>query len=158
MICCIDSPVGPLELTANASALLRLSFKPKGTTITPVTDGIVTEARNQLAAYFAGSLHTFDLPFNYSHVGTEFQHDVWAALQTIPYGETISYKELAASIDRPKAIRAVGQANHHNPLAIIIPCHRVIGSNGSLTGFGGGLDAKRFLLELEREATQSLAA
>lgn len=107
-----------------------------------------TEARRQFEAYFAGDLIEFDLPLT-PH-GTPFQKSVWSALNTIPYGTTISYAELARRIGNPNASRAVGLANGANPLSIIVPCHRVIGANGSLTGYGGGLDTKRFLLDLER--------
>lgn len=104
----------------------------------------------QLDEYFAGTRTTFDLPLTPN--GTEFQLAAWRALRDIPYGETRSYAEQATTIGRPKAVRAVGSANGRNPISIIVPCHRVIGSNGSLTGFGGGLDAKTYLLALERRA------
>lgn len=106
------------------------------------------EITRQLEAYFEGKLVDFDIPMEL--VGTDFQKDVWTALCDIPYGETISYGELARRIDRPKASRAVGAANGANHLPIIIPCHRVIGANKSLTGFGGGVETKQFLLELEQ--------
>jgi methylated-DNA-[protein]-cysteine S-methyltransferase len=101
----------------------------------------------QLDDYFAGARHVFDLPL--APEGTDFQRTVWRTLATIPYGETISYAQLAARIDRPSAVRAVGAANGRNPIPIVLPCHRVIGADGSLTGFGGGLPTKRFLLALE---------
>ena len=104
--------------------------------------------RRQLEEYFAGERRAFDLPV--APAGTPFQQRVWEELQRIGYGETITYAELAARIGRPTAIRAAGAANGANPVSIIIPCHRVIGSDGSLTGYGGGLEAKRLLLELER--------
>jgi methylated-DNA-[protein]-cysteine S-methyltransferase len=104
--------------------------------------------RRQLQEYFAGELREFDIPLLME--GTEFQKRVWKTLQTIPYGETISYGELAKKIGDSKAVRAVGAANGQNPIPIIVPCHRVIGSDGSLTGFGGGIENKRKLLELER--------
>jgi len=109
---------------------------------------VLKDVRKELDRYFAGTLKKFStkLAFN----GTPFQHEVWNELTRIPYGETISYMELANRIDNPKAVRAVGMANGANPIAIIVPCHRVIGSNGSLTGFGGGLPNKRALLELEK--------
>jgi methylated-DNA-[protein]-cysteine S-methyltransferase len=106
------------------------------------------EAVRQLDAYFAGTLRQFDLPL--APAGTPFQQRVWQGLREIPYGETVSYKELARWIGRPSAVRAVGAANGQNPLAIVIPCHRVIGSDGRLVGYGGGLAAKSALLELER--------
>jgi methylated-DNA-[protein]-cysteine S-methyltransferase len=105
-------------------------------------------AADQLAAYFAGELTTFELPLH--PVGTDFQLAVWAALRHIPYGQTRSYGDIARAIDRPSAVRAVGLANGRNPISIIVPCHRVIGADGSLTGYGGGLGRKRFLLDLER--------
>jgi methylated-DNA-[protein]-cysteine S-methyltransferase len=104
--------------------------------------------RWQLEEYFAGERSSFALPV--APAGTPFQQDVWAELQRIGYGTTITYAELAARIERPTAIRAAGAANGANPVSIVIPCHRVIGSNGTLTGYGGGLEAKRFLLDLER--------
>ena len=110
-------------------------------------ENVIQECINQLEDYFAGKLKVFKLPL-YVH-STAFREDVWMELLKIPYGETITYKELAKRIGNPAAIRAVGGANHHNPINIIIPCHRVIGANGKLTGYGGGLDKKKFLLELE---------
>lgn len=110
---------------------------------------LLQEATQQLAAYFAGTLHNFTLPI--APEGTDFRRKVWQQLCCIPYGETTSYGALAAAIGNPKASRAVGGANHHNPIAIIIPCHRVIGNNGDLTGFGGGLATKAFLLQLEAQ-------
>jgi len=109
---------------------------------------LIKKASVQLEEYFNGKRKKFSLPLDMR--GTEFQKDVWRALQTIPYGETRSYKQIAEIINRPKAVRAVGMANHNNPIVIIVPCHRVIGRDGSLTGFGGGLPLKRFLLELEQ--------
>jgi methylated-DNA-[protein]-cysteine S-methyltransferase len=105
-------------------------------------------AVDQLRAYFAGVLSRFDLPLHFG--GTPFQNAVWTALRGIPYGETISYRVLAERIGRPTACRAVGAANGTNPLPIVIPCHRVVGADGSLTGFGGGIETKRALLDLER--------
>ena len=113
------------------------------------------EPREQLLAYFAGERKTFDLSL--APQGTPFQRSVWARLASIPFGATWSYAELAASIGSPKAVRAVGAANGRNPLPIVLPCHRVIGSNGSLTGFGGGLPLKQFLLELEGVGQARLA-
>ncbi|MBI4564737.1 MAG: methylated-DNA--[protein]-cysteine S-methyltransferase [Planctomycetes bacterium] len=110
-------------------------------------DRRLAEARRQLRAYFAGELREFRLSLALQ--GTPFQRRVWAGLQTIPYGETISYAELARRIGRPKAGRAVGGANHRNPIAIIVPCHRVIGADGTLVGYGGGLERKKTLLALE---------
>lgn len=149
-----DSPVGPLLLAGNRDGLHFLSFgvgsRPRA--IDPSwaadTTGVLTGVREELDEYFAGRLKKFSTPLAFE--GTPFQHQVWQELCRIPYGETISYLELANRIKNPKAVRAVGMANGANPIAIIVPCHRVIGSNGSLTGFGGGIPTKRALLELER--------
>jgi len=149
-----DSPVGPLLLAGNRDGLHVLSFgvgsRPRAIDPdwAPDTAGVLTGVRRELDQYFAGRLTTFTTPLAFA--GTPFQNQVWRELCRIPYGETISYLALAQRIDNPKAVRAVGMANGANPIAIIVPCHRVIGSNGALTGFGGGLPAKRALLELER--------
>lgn len=111
---------------------------------------LLQEAKKQLEEYFAGKRKEFDLPIS-SH-GTEFQKKVWNALRQIPYGETRSYREIAVQIGNPKACRAIGGANNKNPIMIIVPCHRVIGADGSLVGFGGGLSAKEYLLALERKS------
>jgi methylated-DNA-[protein]-cysteine S-methyltransferase len=139
-----ESPLGPLALTEVDGVLRRLDFTsaPSDTT-TP----LLREAERQLRAYFAGELRQFDLPLDPQ--GTPFQQQVWAALREIPYGEVRSYGQIAAAIGNPKACRAVGMANHRNPLPILIPCHRVCGSDGSLTGYGGGIERKQWLLELE---------
>lgn len=115
-------------------------------------DDLLAEARRQLAAYFAGELKHFDLPL--APNGTDFQRRVWSALRKIPFGTAISYLDLARRVGNAAAVRAVGAANGRNPIPIIVPCHRVIGSNGSLTGFGGGLDRKRWLLQHENVAHQ----
>ena len=149
-----DSPVGPLLLAGNRDGLHVLSFgvgsRPRE--IDPSwlldTTGVLTGVKEELHDYFAGRLKRFSMPLVLE--GTSFQNQVWKELCRIPYGETISYLELANRIKNPKAVRAVGMANGANPIAIIVPCHRVIGSNGSLTGFGGGLPTKRALLDLER--------
>ena len=149
-----DSPVGPLLLAGDSEALHVLAFgmgsRPREVDADwiPDTKGVLKDVRKELDRYFAGTLKKFStkLAFN----GTPFQIDVWKELTRIPYGETISYLDLANRIKNPKAVRAVGMANGANPIAIIVPCHRVIGSNGSLTGFGGGLPTKRALLELEK--------
>jgi methylated-DNA-[protein]-cysteine S-methyltransferase len=113
-------------------------------------DEAFAAAREQLAAYFAGERTDFDLPV--TATGTPFQHEVWQALTEIPYGTTWSYGELARHIGKPAAVRAVGLANGRNHVSIVVPCHRVVGANGSLTGYGGGIERKRFLLDLERGA------
>lgn len=152
--CYLNSPIGDLLLAGDESALTLIGF-PKGKMRhDPEPDWIFNEkpfaaARQQLQEYFAGDRKDFDLPLQLS--GTEFQVQVLEELQTIPYGETTSYGDIANRIGRPKAVRAVGAANGRNPLPIVIPCHRVIGSSGDLTGFGGGLDTKAALLRLEAE-------
>lgn len=108
---------------------------------------LLVRAREALLSYLAGERQGLDLPL--APVGTDFQRSVWTALKAIPYGQTRTYGEIAAAIDRPKAVRAVGQANHHNPLPIFLPCHRVVGSGGTLTGYAGGLEMKKALLVLE---------
>jgi methylated-DNA-[protein]-cysteine S-methyltransferase len=148
----VDSPVGPLTLAGRDGRLMHLRMVDQ--TYEPSHDGWqrddagFPDAVEQLESYFAGQRFEFDIELEL--VGTPFQRNVWAALRTIPYGETRSYGEIAAQIGSPGAFRAVGLANGHNPIGIIVPCHRVIGSNGSLTGYGGGLDRKRALLALEK--------
>jgi len=153
------SPVGSILLSANDGAITQLYFDG-GITTPPslqesasrpgVSDAHVLDtAVKELDAYFAGRLKEFTVPL--CPQGTPFRTRVWQALQEIPYGETISYKQLALNIGNPAAIRAVGGANHHNPISIIIPCHRVIGANGKLVGYGGGIEVKEFLLGLEKK-------
>ena len=152
----VDSPVGRLLLTGDEQALTGLYMLDAGSHSATVQPGWTRRpggfgvAAAQLDEYFAGSRKEFDLPL--APRGTPFQLNVWRALQAIPYGETISYGELARQIHLPGAARAVGLANGANPLPIIVPCHRVIGADGSLTGFGGGLPIKRALLSLEGAA------
>ena len=148
----VESPVGPLTLTASEGKLTGVAMRDQRHAPAPSKDWIrndewFTEVAAQLAAYFAGELTTFDVPMNL--VGTEFQRHVWSRLTEIPYGTTISYGELARRVANPLASRAVGLANGRNPVAIIVPCHRVIGANGDLTGYGGGLDRKTWLLRHE---------
>ena len=147
------SPIGALLLAGEDDALALLGFPSGSMARAPEPgwrrdDASFAEARRQLAAYFGGELRDFDLPL--APRGTAFQLQVWQALRAIPYGSTCSYAALAAAIGKPTAMRAVGNANGRNPLPVIVPCHRVIGRDGSLTGFGGGLPAKSFLLALER--------
>lgn len=149
----IDSPVGPLTLAGVGSTLMHLrmvdqTHEPDRSGWQPAGSDVFVEAVEQLAAYFAGELTEFDLELDLG--GTEFQQKVWAALRTIPYGETRSYGEIALQIGSPNASRAVGMANGRNPIGIIVPCHRVIGSTGGLTGYGGGIGRKRSLLALEK--------
>jgi methylated-DNA-[protein]-cysteine S-methyltransferase len=157
--CYLDTPIGELLLAGEDGALAMIGF-PKGSMRRdPEPDWIYNEkplaiARQQLEEYFAGDRKDFDLPLRIK--GTEFQVSVLRALQEIPYGKTVSYGEIAKRIGRPKAVRAVGAANGRNPIPIVVPCHRVIGSSGDLTGFGGGLDTKEALLRLEAENTQDL--
>jgi methylated-DNA-[protein]-cysteine S-methyltransferase len=150
----LDSPVGALFLTSDGEAITELFMEKHTGGPKPIgdwlrDDKLFREAANQLRAYFAGELTEFELPI--ATGGAPFQQRVWAELQKIPYGSTISYGELARRLGNPKAARAVGAANGDNPISIIIPCHRVIGSNGKLTGYGGGIERKKFLLEFEAE-------
>jgi methylated-DNA-[protein]-cysteine S-methyltransferase len=149
-----DSPIGALSLVASSSGLAAVLWEnddPKrvrlGLTYEDAGDAILIETRQQLKAYFAGDLKVFTLRLDFR--GTDFQKSVWEALLTIPFGETRSYSDIARQIGKPKASRAVGAANGRNPISIIAPCHRVIGSNGALTGFAGGIAAKEYLLRLE---------
>ncbi len=155
------SPVGELTLVASdtgVAAILWENDDPErvrlGAMVRDNDDAILVAAEQQLHAYFAGALTAFSVPLDFQ--GTDFQKSVWAALLTIPFGETRSYGEIARQIGRPTASRAVGAANGRNPISIIAPCHRVIGSNGALTGFAGGLAAKELLLGLERGAQPNL--
>jgi methylated-DNA-[protein]-cysteine S-methyltransferase len=156
------SPVGELTLVASDTGLVAILWendRPGRVRLGPMAENrdhaVLTETERQIAAYFAGELIEFDVPLDFH--GTDFQKSVWAALLTIPFGETRSYGEIAHQIGRPKASRAVGAANGRNPISIIAPCHRVIGSNGALTGFAGGLAAKELLLGIERRVRQNLA-
>ena len=147
-----ESPIGPLLLAGSESGLQLVSFSEgrRARAVNPEwreDSSAFAQVMEQLHSYFAGKRTSFELPLVLT--GTEFQNQVWTSLQTIPYGETISYKELAQRVGKPKAVRAVGAANGANPIPIIIPCHRVIGNDGSLTGFGGGLPLKKKLLQLE---------
>ncbi|WP_329462201.1 methylated-DNA--[protein]-cysteine S-methyltransferase [Streptomyces sp. NBC_01431] len=154
----VDSPYGPLTLVASDGVLSRLHMvgqrhRPSDETFgEPDTEGPFPEVVRQLRAYFAGELTEFTLDLDLR--GTPFQQRVWERLQQIPYGETRSYSELAEALGNPNASRAVGLANGKNPVGIIVPCHRVIGANGSLTGYGGGLDRKQRLLAFERGETE----
>lgn len=150
----IPSPVGELKLVASDKGLAAILWEnddPSHLRLTPAAEDrnhpILMETERQLKDYFAGKRKTFSVALDFN--GTEFQKKVWAALLTIPCGETRSYGQIAGQIGKPKAVRAVGAANGKNPCPIIVPCHRVIGSTGKLTGFGGGLEAKAYLLELE---------
>ena len=143
----VPFPVGPLTVMEEGGHIIRIKFNTDvGDAIKKETP-VIMEAFRQLSDYFDGELKTFDLPLKPE--GTPFQLKVWEALRTIPYGETRSYGDIARQIGNPKACRAVGMGNHNNPIAIVVPCHRVVGADGSLTGYGGGLPIKRQLLELE---------
>jgi methylated-DNA-[protein]-cysteine S-methyltransferase len=155
----IESPLGPLLLASDNGGLREIRFpngkqSAKAKTEWQENSTQLKEVTRQLRAYFAGDLETFDLPL--APEGTPFQQQVWGELCKIPYGETISYGELARRIGNPNACRAVGLANGSNPIPIVIPCHRVIGANGKLTGYGGGLPIKEKLLALEKRQLQLL--
>ena len=145
------TPVGPVGLVENGSALTHLFFGSSGGPEGAVEEEtpLLVTAAEQLAEYFAGRRKTFDLPL--APFGTDFQRLVWSATRDIPYGETRTYGEVAAAVGQAGAFRAVGQASNRNPLAVIIPCHRVVGKGGELTGYGGGLEVKEFLLRLEQD-------
>jgi len=149
----VDSPLGLLTLVEREGALGGL-YMTEHRHMPPVPgardDRVLPELQEQLTAYFARELKEFDVRL--AVTGTPFQQRVWAGLAQIPYGETWSYAELAERIGNPRAVRAVGLANGKNPVSIVVPCHRVVGSNGSLTGYGGGLERKQLLLDLERGA------
>ena len=146
----LDTPLGTLRLVSDGTHLQRIEFEGRhgsSDSDREVCDSVLSSCASQLQEYCAGERETFDLPL--AAGGTDFQRAVWAALADIPYGELRSYRDIARAIDKPAAVRAVGAANGRNPLPIVVPCHRVIGSDGSLTGFGGGLETKAFLLRLE---------
>ena len=147
------SPIGWLEIVATTTGIYSLYFydeqpAPDSATPDPATAALLDTAQHQIAEYFAGQRHTFDLPLDLH--GTSFQLKVWQELLNIPYGKTISYLDLARALNNEKAIRAVGGANGRNPVSLIVPCHRVIGNNGKLVGYGGGLWRKEWLLNHEQ--------
>ena len=155
----ITSPIGPITLTANEHGLCEVRIE-QGNGNTPgaatenSTEPALGEAARQFRAYFAGELQHFELALD-TRPGTPFQQRVWAALRTINFGTTASYRDIAKQIGAPNAVRAVGAANGRNPLAIIVPCHRIIGADGSLTGYAGGLDNKRWLLAHEAKHSKN---
>jgi len=156
----ISSPLGGILLTADDRGLTGINFQNARGAKNPRSGSVDSsapfrEAASQLGAYFRGELKSFDLPLSVG--GTPFQRSVWKALGDIPYGETISYRELARRVGRPKAWRAVGAANRANPLPIVVPCHRVVGSDGRLTGYYGGINLKEYLLKLEAAAAGAKA-
>ena len=157
----IASPYGKLKLVASDKGLAAVLWEnddPRRVRLGALKPGsdnrFLNEAEKQLKAYFAGRLKKFTVPLDFN--GTDFQKRVWKALLAIPFGETRSYAQIARQVGKPTAVRAVGAANGANPVALVVPCHRVIGSDGSLTGYGGGLSRKRFLLDLERGAAGRL--
>lgn len=141
----LATKLGLVEITAHETGIVSVYFVDQAQAIR--SNHLTEQAKSQLAEYFAGQRQTFDLPL--APQGTEFQQRVWQALQTIPYGQLASYQDMARQIKHPKAMRAVGAANGKNPISIMVPCHRVIGANGSLTGYAGGLERKRWLLQHE---------
>lgn len=150
----LDTPIGTLRLVSDGAQLVKIEFEghysanvDSATDDSAISDVVLADCAEQLTGYFAGRRRRFELPL--AAQGTTFQQSVWDALADIPYGESRSYRDIARAIGNPAAVRAVGAANGRNPLPIVVPCHRVIGSNGTLTGFAGGLAAKRFLLALE---------
>lgn len=143
--CIIGSPLGNLKITAGDQGISGIAYTEEAVCSTDVP--LLKKAEVQLKEYFEGRRKKFDLPLDLK--GTEFQKRVWQALLEIPWGETRSYSDIAAAAGNAKAVRAAGMANHVNPVVIVVPCHRVIGKNGSLTGYGGGLERKQFLLNLE---------
>ena len=150
----MESPVGQLYLVAGGSALCGIvfrktwpEFKKRFEGLEEAGSPVLTETRQQLHEYFNGKREAFDLPMKLE--GTVFQNRVWSSLSKIPFGKTITYKQQAVSINSPAAARAVGRTNGLNPFCIVLPCHRVIGSSGALTGYAGGLEAKKYLLDLE---------
>ncbi len=145
--CIIPTPIKPVRIDEAEGAIVAVNFVEDE--LCPPETPLLQETVRQLNAYFDGTLTEFDLPIRLE--GTAFRMKCWQALQTIPCGETISYGEQARRIGNPKAVRAVGGANHHNPISIIVPCHRVIGADGTLTGYGGGIEIKAWLLEHERK-------
>ena len=146
-----DTKIGRVGIVDNGHSIIELYFAKdvEAQNIEQKETPLLKEAAKQLEEYFAGERKSFDIPL-YPE-GTVFQKKVWAALETIPYGETWSYKQVAQKVDSPKAYRAVGMANNKNPISILIPCHRVIGANGKLVGYGGGLEIKEYLLKLEQQ-------
>lgn len=145
----MKSPVGPLYLVASAKGLYGIFWKKQPVPLIKRADSVILETIRQLEEYFAGKRKVFSLPL--SPCGTDFQQKVWQQLRLIPFAATNSYSEIARKIGHPKASRAVGAANGKNPLSIVVPCHRVIGADGSLTGFAGGMKIKSRLLELEQK-------
>lgn len=147
--CFINTPVSHLKITQFDSSIVKIEFAhPISEHNAPPGTSLLRETKKQIDSYFHKKITKFDLPIKF--YGTEFQQKVWNALSSIPYGQTKTYKQIAAQIGNPKAFRAVGGANNKNPLPIIVPCHRVVGANGKLVGYAGGIHIKNFLLNLEK--------
>lgn len=143
----IETPIGSLEITATNEAIVGV--KPTDHAENTVVNDLAIRCKDELEEYFARKRKSFDLPLK--EEGTDFQKQVWKRLKHIPYGETKTYGEIAKMMGKPKASRAIGMANHHNPILILVPCHRVIGADGSLTGYAAGIKAKKYLLEFEKK-------
>ena len=148
----IDSPLGTIELREKNGFITDLNFREESAEIKTSRSPILSACAAQLAEYFAGKRTNFDLPL--AMEGTIFQREVWEALRTVAFGRTTSYGRIARAIGRPSAVRAVGAANGANPVSIIVPCHRIVGANGALTGYGGGLWRKKWLLEHEKRCSE----
>ena len=148
-IFCYETPVGRLIIGEENGSITRVTWTQLPKSYIQEETELILRCKKQLEEYFAGKRKTFDLPL--APKGTAFQQRVWKALQDIPYGELRTYQEIALAVDNPKGCQAVGGANGKNPIAILIPCHRVIGKDGSMTGYSGGLEKKEWLLELERK-------
>lgn len=145
----MESPIGILKITANKDSIIGIEFLKDNKKDEASGNKIIVMAKTQLGEYFKGERKEFTVPLDIVS-GTEFQKRVWKALKNIPYGKVATYKDIAIEVGNPKASRAIGNANNKNPLSVIIPCHRVIGSNGALVGYEGGLSVKKYLLELEK--------
>ncbi|MEZ9566562.1 methylated-DNA--[protein]-cysteine S-methyltransferase [Vibrio artabrorum] len=148
-----DAPIGKMIIISNGNAVIEIDHINTELELIENPDELCLKVSRQLDEYFAGERKHFDLPLQ--RAGTDFQRKAWAALTTIPYGETISYGEQAKRMDNPKAVRAVGGANGKNPFSIVVPCHRVIGANGTLTGYTGGMNRKEWLLDFERSVLKA---
>ncbi|SEA61794.1 methylated-DNA--[protein]-cysteine S-methyltransferase [Alkalimonas amylolytica] len=151
--CIIPSPFGSILICANSQGITAIRLLSSEVALASPTSALLKEAAKQLENYFLGALQHFSIPL--APAGTAFQQQVWQALRQIPFGATCSYQQIANAIGNPKAVRAVGMANSRNPVAIVIPCHRVIGANGQLTGYAGGLDKKAWLLQHEQQPGQT---
>jgi methylated-DNA-[protein]-cysteine S-methyltransferase len=145
--CWYESPIGILKIVEDDQGITEVSFQDEKGTDQRENSLYLDETRRQLEEYFAGIRRSFDVPLSLK--GTAFQKKVWHALMNIPYGKTASYQDIASSIGSEKASRAIGNANHHNPVVVIVPCHRVIRADGSIGGYGGGIERKKYLLNLE---------